>query len=1171
MRAKVVIGLVGAALALASLAHRAAAQAPGETPVFQRAPDALERVTWRTRTLVGDDRLTNWDLAIATQTLPGLTFLEGVVRAEAAVVDFVEGAETQTVSPDRQTRLDFNLTAQERIDIKARMGPVRLLSYGVGSVPVDPASLRKVLEFAKDMNAGTIVFGTTERPLSAPPSAADLARLDQLANAVDVNVALYGSPQIIMPALTGTSNRLGLGIDIAISSGTTSWRDALTPLKDKLTYVRLRDRARGNNVRLGQGEVRASELFLALNALQVRPLVLSLDASGIVKAPADLFGAIDAFEQVAQLAYGQHFTDFSRTRPIRRDLIRPAKGETLTAADVERRSADMMQQIRKAIPAQPYAAPQKPRKLLVVESLQGMSHDTIPHANVMLEEMGKITGAWTTEFSNDLENLKYPKVKDYDGIFLNSIVGEFAPDLAVRDGLLRFVKEGGGVGGVHGTPWASRNWDEFGILFGAKSAPHRIEQGVMRVYDAASPLVAPFGGKPLNFREEYYRFEHQGMNRLRWEDVRVLLTVDLDDPAIEPRPWTGYKRPDNVYPVSWIRTYGKGRMFYSSLGHMPETFTTPALVGHFLAGVQYLLGDLAADATPNPRAATGTPAPQPSQPTTPPPAVPSLSQRPTGSSLGTIRVGASDNNIWFGWRVGVPTAVLKPLSISDVLPKTDLLSVPHVELSDAQQVSVEVPKPLDLRLQPGERNAVVRRLRELNQQVLAYRVTTLPADAATRRGVFELARNLNAPLIIVAAGAETLAELDALAAEFNIGVAIESRSDPAALVAALTSRSPRLGLAADLSAWLRSGVPLNTALAATRDRLRLVRMNPASRDTQRLSDFFLEAYRAGIKPLSIVIEPAGATEAHLAAALAGFEQLMWPAMAARVRTMLASPAGAIRGPDKLEPDMRRQIAAAAPRQALRPPARPRKLLVTDIQMYSGHTTIPHGNWLLELMGKQTGAFTPVFSNDLDLLKYPKIREFDAVYLNNVCGMVYNDPEVRDGLLRFVREGGGIGGHHAVTFANNHWPEFAEMMGGWAGAHHIETQIIKVDDPGSPLTASFKSASFEHTDEFYIFPPASPYSRSKQRVLLSIDVAASDRATEGRFCAQCTRPDQDYGLAWIRSYGKGRTYFTPLGHTTSFYTDERWTTHLLAAIQFILGDLEADASPNARPATDAQKR
>jgi len=287
---------------------------------------------------------------------------------------------------------------------------------------------------------------------------------------------------------------------------------------------------------------------------------------------------------------------------------------------------------------------------------------------------------------------------------------------------------------------------------------------------------------------------------------------------------------------------------------------------------------------------------------------------------------------------------------------------------------------------------------------------------------------------------------------------------------------------------------------------------------------------------------------------------MLPAMAERVRTMLNTPAGQIRGPDKLDAEMRRQIAGAAPTRAIATPKKPRKLLVTDIQMYSGHATIPHGNWLLEIMGKQTGAFEPVFSNDLNLLKYPKIKEFDAIYFNNVCGMVHNDPDVRDGILRFVREGGGIGGHHAVTYANNNWPEFAAMMGGWAGAHHIETQMIKVDDPSSPLTRSFGTASFEHTDEFYIFPPSSPYSRDRQRVLLSIDVPQSDRATEGRFCAQCTRPDHDYGLAWIKTCGKGRAYFTPLGHTNGFYTDQRWTNHLLAALQYILGDLDADASP-----------
>lgn len=229
-----------------------------------------------------------------------------------------------------------------------------------------------------------------------------------------------------------------------------------------------------------------------------------------------------------------------------------------------------------------------------------MSHDTIPLVNSMLESMGRITGAWQAELNNDLNNLKYPKVSDYDGVFLNDNVGELLPDPAVRAGLARFVREGGGLGGVQGTPWASRNWDEFGVMIGAKNAPHWIEQGVMKVYDRTSAIMKPFAEKPLDFREEGYRFQHDGPNRLRWEDVRVLLTVDLDDPAIEPRPWTGYKRPDNVYPVAWIRSYGKGRVFYSSLGHMPDTFMTPEIVGHFLAGVQFLLGDLEADTTPNP-------------------------------------------------------------------------------------------------------------------------------------------------------------------------------------------------------------------------------------------------------------------------------------------------------------------------------------------------------------------------------------------------------------------------------------------------------------------------------------------------------------------------------------------------------------------------------------------
>ena len=58
-------------------------------------------------------------------------------------------------------------------------------------------------------------------------------------------------------------------------------------------------------------------------------------------------------------------------------------------------------------------------------------------------------------------------------------------------------------------------------------------------------------------------------------------------------------RPDHDYAVSWIRDYGKGRVFFAILGHQPTIFTTPPLADYFFRGIQFVLGDLDADATPS--------------------------------------------------------------------------------------------------------------------------------------------------------------------------------------------------------------------------------------------------------------------------------------------------------------------------------------------------------------------------------------------------------------------------------------------------------------------------------------------------------------------------------------------------------------------------------------------
>lgn len=572
-----------------------AAQVAAPAPIAERAPDALPRVTWRTRTLVGDERLTGWKLALR---FDDRTFLEAVLRADAAVMDFVEGHSSQHVSHDIPKAMDYHLTADEIAAIRARMGTIRLLTYRVHELSTDEAVRRRVFRFAGALGAETVIV----------PAGSAIDGLDTLAREFELNVALSSdaaSPVGLAASLADRGPRLGIAID------TGRWAEegieptkGLEVVKDRLFHVNLRDRAargaQARNVPLGEGVGSLEGFFHELNRLEVRPVTMTLDTHGVVSRPADLFPTVDAFEAVVQPAYGVNFTAFSKTRPIRWDLVPPRQAEGMTADALAREAAKVRSAITAAVPTEPFATPQKPRRLLVIESLHGMSHNTIPHTNVMLEHFGTSTGAWTTTFSNDLDNLKYPKLAEFDGIFLNSVVGELFPDPDIRESVARFVREGGGLGGIHGTPWASRNWDEFADMIGAQDAPHRVERGVMRNYDPTSPLMKPFGNEPITFSEEYYRFRHEGRGRLRWSRVRVLLTVDLDEPTVEPRPWSGYRRPDGIYPVSWIQSYGQGRVFYSSLGHVPETFMTPELVGHFLAGVQFLLGDLDADTTPNP-------------------------------------------------------------------------------------------------------------------------------------------------------------------------------------------------------------------------------------------------------------------------------------------------------------------------------------------------------------------------------------------------------------------------------------------------------------------------------------------------------------------------------------------------------------------------------------------
>jgi type 1 glutamine amidotransferase len=147
-----------------------------------------------------------------------------------------------------------------------------------------------------------------------------------------------------------------------------------------------------------------------------------------------------------------------------------------------------------------------------------------------------------------------------------------------------------------------------------------------------------------------------------------------------------------------------------------------------------------------------------------------------------------------------------------------------------------------------------------------------------------------------------------------------------------------------------------------------------------------------------------------------------------------------------------------------------------------------------------------------------------------------------------------------------WPEFNKMIGGFFKFHWNDGQEIwvKVDEPDHPLNAAFKGKpQLMVIDETYTFG-REVYSRENLRVLTSVDYAKmsdEDKAKE-----QYPRDDGDYALSWIRREGKGRVFYEAHGHNEKVYAIRPILEHVLAGIQYVLGDLPADDSPSKKPGT-----
>lgn len=238
------------------------------------------------------------------------------------------------------------------------------------------------------------------------------------------------------------------------------------------------------------------------------------------------------------------------------------------------------------------------KKLLVVADVQtGFHHNSINHAMATIEQMGRESGFYVSFLRTDSQLItKQPIVGagaryggrpvnarnlDYfDAIFFLGS-GEGTLSEQQKADLLAFVHDDGkGFIGGHAATVAFYDWPEFGEMIGGfMDGEFPVQPTHLIVSDPAFPGAANF---PTVFADQFPYLKAP-------YDTGDVHTIIRLDPAQLTREQLA-RRPDGDFPVVWAKTYGRGRVYVSSLGHNDEPWDDPAVRELYLQGIKWALG-----------------------------------------------------------------------------------------------------------------------------------------------------------------------------------------------------------------------------------------------------------------------------------------------------------------------------------------------------------------------------------------------------------------------------------------------------------------------------------------------------------------------------------------------------------------------------------------------------
>lgn len=271
-------------------------------------------------------------------------------------------------------------------------------------------------------------------------------------------------------------------------------------------------------------------------------------------------------------------------------------------------------------------APEKPKnkRLLLVTHSGGFIHGSVGTAEEVLKEIGPKNGFDVTcwRFTEDpdkkakdgkksaleaySENFrsktKLPVEKENCGRINKETLKNFDVVLFFTTGnpvnkeelaeLRAWVKSGGALAGTHCATDTLYGESVYGDLIGAyfKTHPPGLQKIKVKVEDPKHPAAQGFSDG-MDYQDEMYIFRDAPYSR---EKLHIILSIDPK--TFEPKTAA---REDKDYAISWCRTEGKGKVFYTSFGHDNKVWKDERFQKHLFGGLKWATGELPGDSTPS--------------------------------------------------------------------------------------------------------------------------------------------------------------------------------------------------------------------------------------------------------------------------------------------------------------------------------------------------------------------------------------------------------------------------------------------------------------------------------------------------------------------------------------------------------------------------------------------